>query len=156
MRHLTPLLLIGWLALTVTACSTSRTTAPKQSATDRSFVVSGEVNLPGPYTLPSDSLNVAEALNMAGDITVFGKRNKIRVTRRDDSGKFRTKIFNLDNPDKMIASDFFYVKPGDFIYVSPNKARTESTKFGKKSTIWVSITSTMISVGELIIQKLMK
>lgn len=114
----------------------------------------GEVNLPGTYAMPSnEKMNLLEALAQAGDMTVFGMRNKVLVTRVDSEGKFRTQTVNIDK-DNVAASPYFNLQPDDRVYVSPNKAKTKSASFGRKSTIWVSMVSTAVSVGGLIISKL--
>ena len=59
-------------------------------AQKRNFTILGEVNQPGTYALPDNGdMNILEALAQAGDMTVFGMRNKVLVVRADDKGKFR-------------------------------------------------------------------
>jgi polysaccharide export outer membrane protein len=98
-------------------------------------------------------ISVTEALVMAGDMTVFGMRNKIKVIRPGINGKLHIHTLNLDH-DNVWTSAYFTLKPGDVIYVAPNKAKTDSANIGKKSTLWVSILSSFISIGGLLIKML--
>jgi polysaccharide export outer membrane protein len=152
-RHILPLIICICL---FTSCKTNTNSIQISAGQDKSYVIAGEVNLPGAYTYPKDSINVSEAIALAGDMTVFGKQNKVKVSRRLANGKIKTETLNMDKTDNLKSTAFFQVQPGDYIYVTPNKAKTESTNFGKKSTIWVSIASTLVSIGQLLIQKLKK
>lgn len=116
--------------------------------------VLGEVAQPGTYAIPEGKgLNVVEALAEAGDMTIFGMRNKVRVIRADDKGKFKTITLNLDNSN-VAESPYYQLQPNDRVYVTPNKAKTKSASFGTKSTIWVSMVSTSVSIITMILTKL--
>jgi polysaccharide export outer membrane protein len=123
-------------------------------AQKRYITVLGEVNRPGTYAMPHQgSLTVTEALAEAGDMTVYGMRTKIRVTRAGDDGEFKTITLNLDKRHD-IESPYYQLRPDDRIYVVPNKAKTKSASFGRKSTIWVSMVSTSVSIATMILTKL--
>ena len=123
-------------------------------AQKRYFTILGEVNQPGTYPLPDDGdMNILEALAQAGDMTVFGMRNKVLVVRANSKGKFRTKVLNLDKRT-IINSPYYRLQSDDRIFVTPNEAKTKSSSFGRRSTIWVSMVSTAVSVGGLVISKL--
>lgn len=115
------------------------------------FMITGEVNQPGKYSLPDSLFTIHQALATAGDMTVFGMRNKIMLTRWTD-GKPHKHQLNLDKQTS--TSPYYYIQPGDVIYVHPNQAKTNTTKMGKRSTIWVSIVSSMISLGTYLLSKL--
>jgi polysaccharide export outer membrane protein len=118
----------------------------------RYFTVEGEVNRPGTYELPDTAINLYEALAKGGGMTVFGMRTKVRLSRLIN-GKVKSKTVNLDR-ESLQSSPEYIIYPDELVYVKPNKAKTNSAKFGKKSTIWVSLTSTLISVIGFIIAKL--
>jgi len=123
-------------------------------AQKRYFTILGEVNQPGTYELPDNGdMNILEALAQAGDMTVFGMRNRVLVVRANNKGKFRTKVLNLDKR-AVINSPYYRLQSDDRIFVAPNEAKTKSASFGRKSTIWVSMVSTAVSVGGLVISKL--
>lgn len=87
------------------------------------FVVTllGEVGRTGPLNITSDRADLLQVLGITGDITGYGKRNNVTIIRKTKNGKILRKL-DLTKPD-FIYSEFFYVKPGDVIYVEPNLAK---------------------------------
>lgn len=99
--------------------------------------VLGEVSKPGTYNVPFADLNLFQALGMAGDLLITGKRNEILVYRQTDSLKNSYRIKLTDK--NLINHPAFNVKSGDIIYVQPNRVKinTSSTFF----QIWPTIAS---------------
>lgn len=83
--------------------------------------VIGEVNHPSTLTIPTDQINLLEALGMAGDLTAYGKRENVLVIREVE-GKRSIVRMNLNNKD-ILDSPYFYLKQNDIIYVEPDKAK---------------------------------
>ena len=88
-----------------------------------SFRVSimGEVNSPGTYTIPSQSLTILEALGMAHDVTMFSKRDNILVIREKNGVRNYGRI-NLKTKE-VFKSPYFYLQPNDIVYVEPHKSK---------------------------------
>jgi polysaccharide biosynthesis/export protein len=85
------------------------------------ITILGEVNQPGTYRIYDAKINVLEALGLAGDLNVYGKRD-ITLIREHPNGHIMHKI---DLKDKNITqSDYFYLLPNDIIYVEPHKAKS--------------------------------
>ena len=55
--------------------------------------VMGEVNRPGSFNISGDRITLLEALSMAGDLTIYGRRDRVAVIREKD-GK-RTILFHF-------------------------------------------------------------
>ncbi|KQR72122.1 polysaccharide biosynthesis/export family protein [Pedobacter sp. Leaf176] len=104
--------------------------------------VLGEVNAPSAYTLPNEKVSILDALSLAGDLTIYGRRDNILVVR-DSNGKKEFARLNL-NSSKVFSSPFYYLQQNDVIYVEPNKARVSANNAAQIQTIGV-ITS-IISV----------
>ena len=139
-------LLIVFALLVLAVCSASAQT--------HYVTVLGEVNHPGSYAIMDDgNATVLDALAMAGDMTVYGMRNKVAVVRPNDQGEFSKTVINLDKKN-IEESPVYRLQPGDRIYVNPNGAKTKTTRFGHKSTIWVSMLSTSVSVLRMVLTKL--
>ncbi len=87
------------------------------------FVVTvlGEVGRTGPLTITSDRADLLQVLGITGDISAYGKRNNVTIIRKTPQGRILRKL-NLTSAD-FITGEFFYVKPGDVIYVEPNLAK---------------------------------
>ncbi len=87
--------------------------------------VLGEVRQPATFSLPNEKPTVLDALGLAGDITIFGKRNNVLLVRESEGKKEITRL-NLDSSN-VINSPYFYLKPNDVLYVEPTDSRVEST-----------------------------
>lgn len=87
--------------------------------------VMGEVARPAVYTVANEKITITEALTLAGDLTIFGKRTNILVVR-DNNGKKEFK--NLDITKREIFnSPYYYLHPNDIIYVEPGRGKTTAT-----------------------------
>ena len=74
---------------------------------------------PGTFTISNEKVNLLEALAMAGDMTVYGLRDNVRLIREDSSGK--QQIITLDlNKAETILSPYYWLQQNDIIYVTPN------------------------------------
>lgn len=85
------------------------------------ITVLGEVNNPGTYTIPSQKITVLEALGLGGDATVFSNRDNILVIREESGLR---KYGRVDIKSKQVFnSDYYYLQPGDIVYVEPHKSK---------------------------------
>ncbi|RYY63092.1 MAG: polysaccharide export protein [Chitinophagaceae bacterium] len=86
--------------------------------------VLGEVKSPMVLPVPSEKISLLEAIGLAGDLTIYAKRDNVMVIR--DEGNARVvKRLNL-NSDEIFTSPYYYLKSNDIVYVEPNKARVAS------------------------------
>ncbi|MBL4675769.1 MAG: polysaccharide biosynthesis/export family protein [Mucilaginibacter sp.] len=83
--------------------------------------VMGEVTRPSVYVIPNEKVTLPEALSMAGDITIFGKRDNILVVR-DNNGKKEFGRVNLTTRD-VYSSPYYYLHSNDVVYVEPGKGK---------------------------------
>jgi polysaccharide export outer membrane protein len=111
--------------------------------------IMGEVAHPGTFTVPNERIGLFEALSLAGDLTIYGRRDNVRIIRRLDDGSQKIIEMNL-NDQNIIHSPNFYLHQNDVIYVEPNKARRQSSDVGSATTLMVSITSILISIASLV------
>lgn len=87
--------------------------------------VLGEVARPGTYIINGEKASVVDALGMAGDMTIFGKRDNLLLARTVGDSKKMVR-FNLNDP-KVFASPYFYLRQGDLLYVEPSKGKAVAT-----------------------------
>jgi polysaccharide export outer membrane protein len=99
----------------------------------------GEVNRPAAYTLPNEKVTVLDALSLAGDLTIFGKRENVLVIR-DNNGKKEFGRLNLNSTDTF-TSPYYYLRQNDVVYVEPIKARVTSVNAATRTTIAVAISA---------------
>ena len=110
---------------------------------NRYVTILGEVRAPGRYAYSGEKLNIYEALGMAGDITDFGNRKQVSITRNENE---LNKIVALDLTDPEIAtSEYLYIRPNDVIYVQPLRK-----KFWAMSEFPYSFLIAAISTGILV------
>ena len=96
--------------------------------------VIGEVTRPGTFTISNEKVNLLEALAMAGDMTVYGLRDNVRLIREDSSGK--QQIITLDlNKAETILSPYYWLQQNDIIYVTPNKAKARNSDIGNSTCL---------------------
>lgn len=87
--------------------------------------VLGEVKNPSTFIVPNEKPSVIDALGLAGDMTIWGRRDNV-LLMRDNDGKKEVTRLNLDS-SKVISSHYFYLKPNDVIYVEASPSKVEST-----------------------------
>lgn len=101
------------------------------------ITILGEVSSPGSYTIQSDRITIPEALALAGDMTLFGKRENILILREDQGVKTSVRV-DITNP-AIINSPYYYLTQNDVLYVEPNKRRINSTAIGPNILAGISI-----------------
>lgn len=114
----------------------------------------GEVKSPGRYNIDRDKITILEALSMAGDLTINGKRDNVQVLRNVDN-KQVTYTLDLRSAQDIYSSPAYYLQQNDVIYVEPNSKRArESTVNGnniRSASFWVSIASLTMTIATTII-----
>ncbi len=115
--------------------------------------VMGEVNRPGRYGIDRDCLTLLDALSMAGDLTIYGKRENVLVIRREHGTERRYRV-NLCDSRSLCASPVYYLRQNDQVYVVPNDVRArQSTVNGnnvRSASFWMSLTSVLATIGVLV------
>lgn len=109
--------------------------------------VLGEVRSPGSYSINNDRITLLEAIGLAGDLTINGVRNNIMVIREQNGVKEEYRV-DLTKRDAL-NSPVYYLAQNDVIYVEPNGAKVQSSKYTQNNSLFISIASiliTMISV----------
>lgn len=112
--------------------------------------VLGEVNRPGRYTINDEKVSLLDALGMAGDITIYGRRENILITR-EDKGKLEFQRINL-NSDELFKSPYYYLKQNDIVYIEPSSVKTTASQ---NIPLYLSTLSTIaaISTSVMLIMK---
>lgn len=108
------------------------------------ITVLGEVNSPGTYGIPNERLSLLEALGYAKDLTIYGRRDNILITREAADGKLVSMRVDLTSPD-VFSSPGFYLQKGDVVYVEPNEYRKSNSSYNSNKQFNVSMISTIIS-----------
>lgn len=113
--------------------------------------VLGEVNRQGEYIVPNGKATILNALGMAGDLTMYGKRDDVLLVRNIDGNITKERINLLDA--NFINSPYFHLKQGDVIYVSSNKTREKTAKLDPNSGLYIGIASIVVTILALVFKK---
>lgn len=108
--------------------------------------VLGEVKTPGRHAVNAQGITIFEAIGLAGDLTIYGKRNNVLVSREVD-GKMEFARLNL-NDQAIFASPYYHIRQNDVIYVEPNTARAISSQ---NIPLYLSVITTLGSMATVIV-----
>lgn len=112
--------------------------------------VMGEVSRPGTFSITGDRVTLLEALSMAGDLTIYGRRDRVAVIREKD-GK-RTVLYHDLRSSEIFSSPCYYLQQNDIVYVEPNKAKAGQSDINQNRTVgvWISVLSLLTTIAVLI------
>lgn len=113
--------------------------------------VMGEVARPGSFTITGDRITLLEALSMAGDLTIYGRRDRVAVIR-EENGK-RTILFHDLRSSDIFTSPCYYLQQNDIVYVEPNKAKAGQRDINQNNSVsvWLSAVSVLAAVASLLV-----
>ena len=106
--------------------------------------VLGEVKNPGSQKVDGDRITLLEALSNAGDLTIYGKRNRILVLREEEGVRTMREIDITST--EFINSPYYYLAHNDVVYVKPNKTKVNSSIIGPNLTVAISAISLLITI----------
>ncbi len=112
--------------------------------------VLGEVVKPGTFIIDNDRISILEAIGMAGDLTINGVRKNVLVVREKDGNKEEHRI-DLTKRESL-NSPVYFLKQNDVVYVEPNGARVQSSKYTQNTSIFVSIAGLIITIVAVIVR----
>lgn len=112
--------------------------------------VMGEVGRPGTFSVTGDRITLLEALSMAGDLTIYGKRDRVAVIRENNG--VRTMRYMDLRSAQIFESPFYYLQQNDIVYVEPNKRKAQQSDINQNNSVgtWISIASLLTSMAVLI------
>ena len=117
------------------------------------FSVLGEVVAPGTYTNQGDRINILQALSMARDLTIYGRRDNIRVFR-EINGKRQVYVVDIRDTD-IFNSPAYYLQQNDIVYVTPNAVRAGQSTINENNfrsvSFWMTMGSTLVTITNMII-----
>lgn len=110
----------------------------------------GEVTHPATYTVPNEKINILDALGMAGDITVYGKKENVLLLRDTLNGNKKMTRLNVDSKS-IVSSPYFYLRPNDIVYVEPNEYKTTQDAVQRnRSIITISLSIALVIISRLL------
>lgn len=107
--------------------------------------VLGEVARPSVYVIPDEKISLPEVLSLAGDLTIYGKRDNVMIIREENGTRQYARV-NLTARD-IFNSPYYYVHKNDVIYVEPIKTKINATD--RNVQLVPIVTSIVAAVGTL-------
>lgn len=111
--------------------------------------VLGEVNNPGTFSIEDDHINLSKALAMAGDLTIFGRRDNILVMGEEEDGEKTYAYLDLTDA-KVVKSPLYNLRQNDVVYVEPRGTKRETAGSTGLASTYISIASVLASLIILI------
>jgi len=109
--------------------------------------VLGEVKNPTAIDVPSEKISLLEAIGLAGDLTIYAKRDNVLVIREIENGNKEIKRINL-NSAELLSSPYYYLKSNDIVYVEPNKSKVASSGRGQQ---WIPAVLSGLSLVAVVV-----
>lgn len=111
-------------------------------------VVLGEVNKPGTYYVPDGNATILSALGLAGDLTMYGRRNDVLIVRNINGEITKTRI-DLTRAD-FINSPYYTLRQNDVLYVSANETKQKTSQLDPNAGIYISVASIAVTILALL------
>jgi polysaccharide biosynthesis/export protein len=113
--------------------------------------VLGEVNRPSVVPVPGEKISLLEAIGLAGDLTIYGKRENVMIIREEKEQKIITRIDM--NSTELLTSPYYYLRSNDIVYVEPNKAKIASSS---RSNQWLPMLFSGLSFLAIVADRVIK
>ena len=114
--------------------------------------VTGEVTSPGVFDISGDKITIFEAISLARNLTIYGRRDGVYVIREQNGSRT---IYQVDlRTVDMFNSPAYYLQQNDVVYVEPNKVRAGQSTINENTFssvgFWMSVGSFLMSLGVLV------
>ena len=119
------------------------------------FTILGEVGSPGVKTSAREKCSLLDAIAIAGDINILGKRDNIMLIREAADGGKSIHRLNILDPNVM-KSPYFYLQQNDVLYIEPNSIRKTNASVGTSTHLWFSLASVLVSSATLVVNVINK
>jgi polysaccharide export outer membrane protein len=106
--------------------------------------VLGEVNRPATYTMPNERVSILDVISLAGDLTLYGKRENVLIVRQNGFDKEFGRI-NLNSSD-LFKSPYYFLKQNDVVYIEPSKAKVSALNAPTRQSISIVLSAVSVLV----------
>lgn len=112
--------------------------------------VMGEVANPGIIIVPDGKINILQAINQSGDLTLYAKRDSILIIRETNGKREFGRVSISSN--QIFTSPYYNLQQNDLIYVEPDKTKFISNDATLNRNVrYLGIAMTMLSAALLIV-----
>ena len=117
--------------------------------------VLGEVAAPGTFTISNEKVNLLEALAMAGDMTIYGIRDNVKLIREGADGKQQIITLDLNKAETLFLLTIGCSRMILYMW-TPNKAKARNSDISNSTSLWFSATSVLVSLASILVTNLQK
>ena len=111
------------------------------------FTILGEVRRAGTYNFTESKLTLLQAIGLAGDLTINGKRNNIKLIREINQERA---VFHIDlTASDWMNSNSYYIYPNDIIIIDPNYTKVKSA--GLVGNVGTALTVASVLLSTIIL-----
>jgi len=103
------------------------------------------------FLIPDERISISEAIALAGDLTIFGKRDNVLLIREVNGKKHYAKI-DLTTINTVTNPTNYYLTQNDVIYVEPNNAKRNSSNYNPNTAVIISAISTLATIAAILIR----
>lgn len=114
------------------------------------ITILGEVNRPGAYIIEDERVSLVEAIGLAGDLTIYGKRKNILLIR-EVNGEKRFAKFDLTQIN-VLGSQGYYLTQNDVLYIEPNNAKSRTSNYTQNNSVLISAIGTLATIVAILIR----
>jgi polysaccharide export outer membrane protein len=114
------------------------------------ITVMGDVNKPGTYNIPNERVSILDAIGLAGDLNISGRRDNVMIQREVGSEKMQYRVDLRSN--KINTSPVFYLQQNDIVYIEHNNARIQSASSNTNTSLFISVTGLIITIVSILIR----
>lgn len=100
--------------------------------------------------VPTERINIVDALAEGGDIGLYGKRDNVLLVREDSVGQKHIHRFNL-NDGRIFSDPYYYLQQNDIVYVQPSKQKSVQSSMGSWTTLWLTVLGWMTSIASVVL-----
>lgn len=113
------------------------------------ITILGDVSMPGTFNVTNERITLLEALGVARDIQITGRRKNILVIREEGS-KIKKYRVDLTSEEELFNSPVYFLQQNDIVYVEPNQTKLNNSQYSPVYSILISVTSLIITVAVLV------
>jgi polysaccharide export outer membrane protein len=114
------------------------------------ITVLGDVKSPKTYNIPNERISILDAIGLAGDLNISGRRDNVLIQREVNGEKLQYRVDLRSNSINI--SPVFYLQQNDIVYVEHNYARIQSASSNTNTSLFISVTGLLITIVSLLIR----
>ncbi len=115
------------------------------------ITIAGAVNSPGVYPVSGERISILEALGMAGDLAIKGRRDNVMVIR-DFNGTKTITYVDLTTKE-VFNSPVYYLTQNDIVYVEPNNSAISGASGDSRVGTIITITSFILTTALIFVTR---